>query len=187
MDLPFRLQCLPGCMGPPAVLHRAFPSLSLGLKYTTEADPCLSKAEEEPLDLLALEGVGGEESGPFDGAARDAVALGYPGQPREKNGRFAEGKILTGGSETGTLQSSPSVKLPDGRETRLTPGTKITKIHTFAGEGTKKPIRDVKRLENTYRIPANEWKKRAEKVLLKQKMALSTPKFIGMNQTHREE
>lgn len=36
---------------------------------------------------------GGEEPAPFEGSARDAIVLDYPGQPREKNGRFAEGKM----------------------------------------------------------------------------------------------
>ena len=34
-----------------------------------------------------------EEAFPFEGAAQDAAVYDYPGQPREKNGRFAEGKM----------------------------------------------------------------------------------------------
>ena len=114
-------------------------------------------ALRDPLAGLGL-GEPQEEASPFDGAAQDAALDYSPNQPRDKNGRWAGGG-LTAGGESGTIQSSPSVRLPDGRETRLTPGTEITKIHTFAGEGTKKPIRDVKRLENTYHVPANEWRK----------------------------
>lgn len=35
--------------------------------------------------------------------------MDYPGQPREKNGRFAEGKLLTSSGEGGKLQSSAKV------------------------------------------------------------------------------
>ena len=36
------------------------------------------------------------EAPPFDAAARDAATMDYPGQPREKNGRFSTGKLTTG-------------------------------------------------------------------------------------------
>lgn len=49
---------------------------------------------------------GGEVSGPFDSAAADeAVALDYPGQPREKNGRFTNGG---GNGKIKTTKYAPS-------------------------------------------------------------------------------
>ena len=48
-------------------------------------------ALRDPLMGLEL----GEEEGPdpFDGAARDAAVMDYPGQPRDPHGRFAGGKM----------------------------------------------------------------------------------------------
>ena len=49
-------------------------------------------------DVTALRDplAGLEEPSPFEIAAQDAaITLDYPGQPREKNGRFAQGKMLT--------------------------------------------------------------------------------------------
>lgn len=72
-----------------------------------------------------LMGLGYEEDHPvpFEGAAQDAAVWDYPGQPREKNGWFAEGKMtgggegsassghekssLTNGGGNGKMQSSP--------------------------------------------------------------------------------
>ena len=50
-------------------------------------------ALRDPLAGLGYEEPGGEVQGPFEAGAWDAVAMDYPGQPREKNGRFAEGKM----------------------------------------------------------------------------------------------
>ena len=50
-------------------------------------------ALRDPLAGLGYEEPGGEVQGPFEAGARDAVAMDYPGQPREKNGRFAERKM----------------------------------------------------------------------------------------------
>lgn len=106
-----------------------------------------------------LSGIGGEVSNPFDVPVADSLTLDYPGQPRE-HGKFSFGKMLTSGQETGKLQYSPQkVKLPDGTMADLTPGSKITKIHTFAGKGTQKQIREVSRLSEMYGAPESEWSK----------------------------
>ena len=44
-------------------------------------------------DPLAGLGYGGEGAGPFEGAARDAAVMDYPGQPRDTHGRFSGGKM----------------------------------------------------------------------------------------------
>lgn len=49
--------------------------------------------------------------------------------------------------------------MPDGSFAKIAKGTQITKIYTFAGKGTKTPIRDAKRLAKMYKAPENEWKK----------------------------
>lgn len=96
----------------------------------------------------------------FERDTGDALTLDYPGQPRDKKGRFSYGKIgLTGGIGRGKLQSSQQIHLPDGSMSGLTSGTKITKVYTFAGKGTSKPIKDVSRLERTYNVPRESWKK----------------------------
>ena len=121
---------------------------------TALRDPLMGLGFETP------EGeTGGEVSGPFEGTARDAIALDYPGQPREKNGRFAEGKMLTGHGETGTLQSSPNVTLPDGSISQVSSGTKITKIVPFAGHGTQKELRAANRLSQKYGERSDQWSK----------------------------
>lgn len=43
-------------------------------------------------DPLAGMGYGGEVSAPFESIAQDAAVMDYPGQPREKNGRFSRRK-----------------------------------------------------------------------------------------------
>lgn len=62
-------------------------------------------ALRDPLAGLGYEG----ETPPFEGAARDAAVMDYPGQPREENGRFAEGKMLTGAGNGGKINPSESV------------------------------------------------------------------------------
>lgn len=44
-------------------------------------------------DPLAGLGYGGEGAGPFEGVARDAAVMDYPGQPRDTHGRFSGGKM----------------------------------------------------------------------------------------------
>lgn len=60
-------------------------------------------------DPLAGLGYGGDDAGPFEVAVGDSLTLDYPGQPREKDGRFSTGKMLTSGEESGKLKSSESV------------------------------------------------------------------------------
>lgn len=107
-----------------------------------------------------LSGIGGEEPNPFEVAVTDRMTLDYPGQPREEDGKFSFGKMLTKEDESSKLQSSTQkVRLPDGTMANLTPGSEITKIHTFAGKGTKTPIREAPRLSAMYGVPESEWSK----------------------------
>lgn len=117
---------------------------------------------------------GGEVSVPFEVAARDAaVVMDYPGQPREKNGRFAEGKMLTGGGETGKLQSSQKVIGKNGGTLRsedmpdvlvkgygrcsVEPGSKITKVYNFAGRGTSRKVDIEEGLIGRFGGKSGEW------------------------------
>lgn len=52
-----------------------------------------------------------------------------------------------------------TVKLPNGNKGKIKEGSKITKVVTFAGEGTNKPIKVANHLEKQYNVPASEWKK----------------------------
>lgn len=100
------------------------------------------------------------DNDPFDVTVSDEFTMDYPGQPREQDGKFSEGKMLTATEKFGKLQSSPqTVTLPDGTMSRLSEGTKIRKIKTFAGKGTKTPYRDAERLTKRYGGEASEWKK----------------------------
>lgn len=121
-------------------------------------------------DPLAGLGYGGEVSAPFDGAALDAEAMDYPGQPREKNGRFSEGKLLTGGGESGKIplldrtvgrNQTVTAMGQDGSMERykLAPGSKITDAHIFAGGPGQKPISVAHFLEGKTGIPASQWRK----------------------------
>lgn len=52
------------------------------------------------------------------------------------------------------------VKLPNGQRGKIAEGSKITKVVTFAGKGTNKPIKVAKYLSKQYKgVPENEWKK----------------------------
>lgn len=109
--------------------------------------------------LMGL-GYGEEKSGPFEQMTGDALTLDYPGQPREKNGRFAAGKMLTEGGETAKMSSAlQNVILPDGSVSRVAEGSKITKIVTFAGKGTDKPLRAAHRLSQWHGGHASDWGK----------------------------
>ncbi len=63
------------------------------------------------------------------------------------------------GKSVGAAAHLDKVDLPDGTIGRLSQGTKITKVVTFAGKGTKKPIRDAVYLERKYGVIQSEWKK----------------------------
>lgn len=52
------------------------------------------------------------------------------------------------------------VKLLDGKIGKIAEGTKITKVYTFAGKGTGKPVKVAKYLSKQYKgVPESEWKK----------------------------
>ncbi len=90
-------------------------------------------------------------------SANGGAFLYSPSQIRYRNKKPS--KQLTGPGKGDKIKSSQKVRLPDGTATQLTAGTTITKIRVFAGKGTNKPIRDVKRLRKTYGSPESEWKK----------------------------
>ena len=121
-------------------------------------------------DPLAGMGYGGEVSAPFESIAQDAAVMDYPGQPREKNGRFSEGKMLTEGIKSG---KSPLLDRTVGRNQtvtamgqdgsmeryKLAPGSKITDAYIFAGGPGQKPISVAHFLEGKTGIPASQWRK----------------------------
>lgn len=52
------------------------------------------------------------------------------------------------------------VKLLNGQRGRIAEGSRITKVYTFAGKGTNKPVKVAKYLSQTYNnVPESEWKK----------------------------
>lgn len=121
-------------------------------------------------DPLAGMGYGGEVSAPFESIAQDAAVMDYPGQPREKNGRFSEGKMLTEGIKSGkiplldrTVRRNQTVTAmgQDGSMERykLAPGSKITDAYIFAGGPGQKPISVAHFLEGKTGIPASQWRK----------------------------
>lgn len=70
-----------------------------------------------------------------------------------------ENGIIYIGRNLGSGAMKERVKTPDGHYARLTPGTKITKVVTFAGKGTKKPVKVAKYLAEQYGVPEREWRK----------------------------
>lgn len=87
-------------------------------------------ALRDPLMGLGFE----EEDSPFELAAQDAAVMDYPGQPREKNGRFAAGKKLTGEQNHGKLDAQESVSATG--ENHFTQGfTKYNLNRHFGGGG----------------------------------------------------
>ncbi len=117
----------------------------------------------------------------FEASAQDALAMDYPGQPREKNGRFAEGKLLTSSGEGGKLQSSaktigknggtlraedmPEIRSSSGRY-QVAPGTKITGIYNFAGKDSGKPLRVEEHLLQRYGGRQGEWQHTAGNAMI---------------------
>lgn len=121
-------------------------------------------------DPLAGMGYGGEVSAPFESIAQDAAVMDYPGQPREKNGRFPEGKMLTEGIKSGKIplldrtvgrNQTVTAMGQDGSMERykLAPGSKITDAYIFAGGPGQKPISVAHFLEGKTGIPASQWRK----------------------------
>lgn len=121
-------------------------------------------------DPLAGMGYGGEVSAPFESIAQDAAVMDYPGQPREKNGRFSEGKMLTEGIKSGKIHlldrtvgrnQTVTAMGQDGSMERykLAPGSKITDAYIFAGGPGQKPISVAHFLEGKTGIPASQWRK----------------------------
>lgn len=121
-------------------------------------------------DPLAGMGYGGEVSAPFESIAQDAAVMDYPGQPREKNGRFSEGKMLTEGIKSGKISlldrtvgrnQTVTAMGQDGSMERykLAPGSKITDAYIFAGGPGQKPISVAHFLEGKTGIPASQWRK----------------------------
>lgn len=121
-------------------------------------------------DPLAGMGYGGEVSAPFESIAQDAAVMDYPGQPREKNGRFSEGKMLTEGIRSGKIplldrtvgrNQTVTAMGQDGSMERykLAPGSKITDAYIFAGGPGQKPISVAHFLEGKTGIPASQWRK----------------------------
>ena len=121
-------------------------------------------------DPLAGMGYGGEVSAAFESIAQDAAVMDYPGQPREKNGRFSEGKMLTEGIKSGKIplldrtvgrNQTVTAMGQDGSMERykLAPGSKITDAYIFAGGPGQKPISVAHFLEGKTGIPASQWRK----------------------------
>ena len=121
-------------------------------------------------DPLAGMGYGGEVSAPFESIAQDAAVMDYPGQRREKNGRFSEGKMLTEGIKSGKIplldrtvgrNQTVTAMGQDGSMERykLAPGSKITDAYIFAGGPGQKPISVAHFLEGKTGIPASQWRK----------------------------
>ena len=121
-------------------------------------------------DPLAGMGYGGEVSAPFESIAQDAAVMDYPGQPREKYGRFSEGKMLTEGIKSGKIplldrtvgrNQTVTAMGQDGSMERykLAPGSKITDAYIFAGGPGQKPISVAHFLEGKTGIPASQWRK----------------------------
>lgn len=55
-------------------------------------------------------------------------------------------------------------KLPK-MESVVPKGTTLTNVYVMAGDGTSTPIRDLKRLYTSYRLPAKDWQKKSGTVL----------------------
>lgn len=78
--------------------------------------------------------------------------------------RLLEEKRLTAGDSHGSIIpyseiSDMEVLLPDGRVSKISKDTDITKIKTFAGKGTKTVYRDADRLSCLYGSESSEWEK----------------------------
>lgn len=138
---------------------------------TALRDPLMGLPFETP-----EEGEGGEEERPFEESARDAWAEDFNPHHDPKNGRFTEGGgggLTTGGgsskiqssgnkrigSNGGTLEASdmPEIRIAAKQYGNIKPGTTVTKIYTFAGKGSKKPLRVENHLIQRYGGKKGEW------------------------------
>lgn len=63
------------------------------------------------------------------------------------------------GKSLGSAAFRDVVKLPNGQLSKISEGTKITKVVVFAGKGTDKPINVAKYLSNQYNVPEEAWRK----------------------------
>ena len=97
-----------------------------------------------------------------------AKATGKPikGTKDKQQSKTSEKDILRAdiqiGKNLGSAAARDKVLLPDGSKGRLKQGSKITKVVTFAGKGTNKPVKMANKLSKQYKsynVPPNEWKK----------------------------
>lgn len=66
--------------------------------------------------------------------------------------------IISIGKSVGAMAKNYNVKLPDGTISKLTEGTDITDIETFAGKGSNVELRVKHHLEENYGGKADDWK-----------------------------
>lgn len=105
-----------------------------------------------------------------------------------ENGQFTSGsggkQGLTAGGESGKVNSSPKavgqnggtlkaedmpeIRVMPGQYGRAQPGTSVTKIHTFAGRGSQKPLRVEDRLVERYGGQKGQWQHTTGDVVIKQ-------------------
>lgn len=67
------------------------------------------------------------------------------------------GEEIEIGRSVGAKAHTDEVKLLDGSFGKLEEGTKIVKVVSFAGKGSKKTLRVANYLEKRYNVPAEEW------------------------------
>lgn len=70
--------------------------------------------------------------------------------------KFSDDDIEIGRS-LGAAAFRDNVKLPNGEIVKVTEGSKITKVFTFAGKGAKKPLRVAEALAEQYGVDAERW------------------------------
>ena len=59
----------------------------------------------------------------------------------------------------GAMWRNHEIIMPDGSIAKFVEGSKLQNKQVFAGYGTRTPIRDIDRLNKTYGINSNKWKK----------------------------
>ena len=138
--------------------------------WSNITDEVILEAEKEPKI----------EAPDFDGLALDSLDNAeFEGKhPRREDGKFGKGggntkKDLTGERESGTLKSSskrigekggtlqaqdmPEIHISPGKYGRAASGSTVTKIHSFAGAGTGKPLRVEEHLIQKYGGHKGQW------------------------------